>query len=266
MEQRIVEGLWTRVRRAANPLGTLLYIHGLGESGLCFERTMATAELEGWTHLAPDLEGYGQSPRSGDALSLPDQADHLAAWTASVTDHPVVIVGHSMGGAIGLDLCERHPERVRAFVNIEGNVSRGDCGYSGPAAEYDEREWLERGFQETVQRIGRLGLADAAHRSYHTGVQTCEPRAFHRNSRELVQLSDEEDSAARLRRLAGTLTLLYIGGRPNGVAPRSVELLEQADVPRAWIEPSGHWPFIDQPDQFLGALTGLLEGLPAVAP
>jgi pimeloyl-ACP methyl ester carboxylesterase len=42
--------------------GTPLWIHGLGESGLCFERVLARPELEAFRHLVPDLPGYGRSP------------------------------------------------------------------------------------------------------------------------------------------------------------------------------------------------------------
>lgn len=263
MEQHLIDGLWTRVHRATEPRGTLLYVHGLGESGVGLEHTMRAAALDRWTHLAPDLPGYGQSVRPDEPLTLRRHADRLAAWARDRADHPVVLVGHSMGGVIGLHLCEQHPTRLRAFVNVEGNVSRGDCGYSGPAAAYDDRAWMTGGFQEAVDRIGRLGVDDAAHRSYHASVQTCEPRAFHLNSRELVEFSEAEVAATRLRRLTATVPLLYIGGRPGGVAARSVDLLEREDVPRTWIEPAGHWPFVDQPDQFVDAVARFLDALPA---
>lgn len=42
--------------------GTVFWIHGLGESGLCFERVLARPELHGFRHLVPDLPGYGRRP------------------------------------------------------------------------------------------------------------------------------------------------------------------------------------------------------------
>ena len=40
---------------------TVLWIHGLGESGLCFERLLARPDLADWQHVVADLPGYGRT-------------------------------------------------------------------------------------------------------------------------------------------------------------------------------------------------------------
>ena len=55
-------GMFVRESRPQGVCGTIVYIHGLGESGLCFERLIAEPRLDRWHQLAPDLPGYGKSP------------------------------------------------------------------------------------------------------------------------------------------------------------------------------------------------------------
>jgi pimeloyl-ACP methyl ester carboxylesterase len=104
---------------------TVVYVHGLGESGRCFEALAADPALAHLRHVIPDLPGYGRSPWPAQTSSLIEVADHVAAWLASrggpapprVTDPTgaaasaaPVVVGHSMGGVISR-LTSARPER-----------------------------------------------------------------------------------------------------------------------------------------------------------
>jgi len=65
IRHRFEHGLYVREREAHQaqpPAGALLYIHGLGESGLCFEPLLASPRLATWRQLTIDLPGYGKSP------------------------------------------------------------------------------------------------------------------------------------------------------------------------------------------------------------
>src|SRR5262245_58999063 len=50
--------------------------------------------------LAVNLPGYGSSPRPSQRVTIPDYANLIATLIKQVTDKPVVLVGHSMGGMI----------------------------------------------------------------------------------------------------------------------------------------------------------------------
>ena len=254
-------GIFIRERRGSKRKGTILYLHGLGESGLCFEETINAPELGAWDHLALDFPGYGHSPWPEVELPIAGLVDFTADWLRSRDPSPVIVVGHSMGGVAGTVLSEEHPDSVRAFLNVEGNVSSGDCGYSSQAASHDRESWLAGRFQDLLEKVRRKGRSDVAHRRYYESFKTCDPRVFHLNSRELVQVSESEEMAGRLKSLSRRMPLLYVGGIPDGVPLRTIDLLEQHDVPRAWIEPAGHWPFLDRPREFRRILTDFLDDL-----
>jgi pimeloyl-ACP methyl ester carboxylesterase len=245
----------------AAPRGTLLYIHGLGESGLCFEHLFAHPGLAEWRQLVPDMPGYGRSPWPAVPLSLAAQADHLAQWLRecpAVRDAaPVVVVGHSLGGVLGLLFCERHPDLVAAFVDVDGNKSAADCVFSSRAATFSKEDFLSGGFDRLRETVFRQGKTDAAHRGYYVSLRLADPRTYHLHSHELLALSETEDLAPRLQALP--MPTYYIAGVPNGVSARSQALLTEAEVDWIRIEPSGHWPFIDQPDRFVKALNAFLQ-------
>lgn len=237
-------------------LPTLLWLHGLGESGRCFEAIAAHPALAGAGALIPDLPGYGGSEPPATPLPLRAIADHLAGWLAARGAPPVVVVGHSMGGVIGVHLAERHPARVSHLVDVDGNVSPGDCTYSGRAAAFDDAAFAARGFAEMVAYVDDRATTDAAHRSYAVSIRLADPATFLLHARELVAESEPETMAGRLAALRVPVT--YLAGAPGGACPRSRELLAAAGIATIAIEPSGHWPYVDQPDAFAAALRALL--------
>jgi pimeloyl-ACP methyl ester carboxylesterase len=250
--ERVEAGMIVRERAEGAP--RLLWIHGLGESGACFEAIAAHPALAGTAALIPDLPGYGASDRAD--LDLAGVADHLAAWLRARGSAPCVIVGHSMGGVIGVHLAERHPDVVAHLVDVDGNVSLGDCTYSGRAAAFAADAFVERGFAEMRAFVEDRAVTDLAHRGYAMRIGLADPRTFHRHAGELVAVSTPEDMGARLAALRVPVT--YVAGAPGGASARSRELLRAAGVVVVEIEPAGHWPFVDQPDRFAETLAGII--------
>ena len=241
--------------------GSVLWIHGLGESGLCFEHLLRDPRLANYHHICPDLVGYGRSPWTETPLRLPEHGQLALRVAAEIVgdERPVILVGHSMGGVIGQFVCEQAPERVSIFVNVEGNLSLGDCGYSSRAQPFSLAQFEQTGSAEVGAQIEEAGATDPAHRSYSVSYRLCRPAAFHRNAAELVELSQTEQLAARFARLPHPKA--FAQGKPDGAPPRSTELLVEAGIEPKLFEPAGHWPFIDQPDAFVRWLAERLGAL-----
>ena len=250
--------VFLRASTPRSPRGTILFVHGLGESGLCFEHLLDRSELAPWRLLVPDLPGYGRTPPvSDEPLSLAGLADWLAAWIRARRTTPAVILGHSMGGVVALLLAERHPELVRAVIDVDGNKSPEDCVFSSRAGQWDRAGFLAGGFDKLRETIRRRGRQDPAQAGYHRSLLLADAAAYHRHSGELVAMSAREDMARRLRALP--VPVLYVAGVPGGASRRTHELLAAAGVATACIEPSGHWPFIDRPDDFCAAVRAWLD-------
>lgn len=107
---------------------SLLLIHGLGSSARVFDAMRAQPSLQAFPSFAPDLPGFGA--HHGDpVLTHPFEtaSSYLDNYVNDIAGD-LVIVGHSMGGALGLKLAAAIPTRVKAYVSIEGNLIPEDCG------------------------------------------------------------------------------------------------------------------------------------------
>lgn len=262
-------GLGLRRLRPENgtPIATLLYVHGLGESGLTLERLISDPQLADYDHVVPDLPGYGRSAWPDEPCNL--HAHAQALWDLiHVLDLPrVVLVGHSMGGVIGLYLAETSPTRLRGFLNVEGNVTIDDCGFSSRAAEYDQDAWLAGRWRDFVERLHDEASADSEEapsvlRAYGASIHHADPRTLLRNCRDLVDVSKEDVLAERFGALPREKNVphLYLHGS-RGTGLRSLDRLREAGVAIVRVDGAGHWPFVDHPDVTAGLLREFVEGL-----
>jgi pimeloyl-ACP methyl ester carboxylesterase len=222
----------------------VVWIHGLGESSVSFEPVIA--KLPGFSHVLVDLPGYGRSPWPEAAVGLDDMAAGLASWLDE--DTPATLVGHSMGGVLCTLIAER--TAVRAVVNVDGNLTRGDCTFSAEAAGFSLPAFEEGGFDAMRARVVADGKHDVALRGYGAALGTASPAVFHRNAVDLVRISETNTLAARLAAL--TAPMLFVAGMPGGICAESQRALDAHHLPWVGLEPAGHWPFVDQVQMFAG--------------
>ncbi len=97
----------------------VLLLHGGACDSADWVETMVP--LSGsYTFYAPDLVGYGQSDRNRDGYYLSDFTDSTKGLIEALgLDSPLVIVGHSLGGRVALDIALNHPDRVRKLALID---------------------------------------------------------------------------------------------------------------------------------------------------
>jgi pimeloyl-ACP methyl ester carboxylesterase len=94
---------------------SLVLVHGLG--GAAWNWVELTPELvQRYRVLALDLPGHGSSSPLPAAESLTPFADVVAAVAEREALLPAGVVGHSLGGVVGLRLVLRRPDAVRALL------------------------------------------------------------------------------------------------------------------------------------------------------
>ena len=99
------------VHRASRSAGLppVVFIHGAGGSHQNW--LFQVRDLPSTTTYAPDLPGHGRSEGAGQD-TIPAYADWIVAFLDAARSDRAVLVGHSMGGAIALDVALRYPDRV----------------------------------------------------------------------------------------------------------------------------------------------------------
>lgn len=230
----------------------VVWIHGLGEWSASFDPIAAHPAFAGFSHVMPDLPGYGRSPWPELPEDLERLADRLAGWLG---DSRPALIGHSMGGVLATLVAERIT--VRAVVDVEGNLSRGDCTFSALGAAYPLDDFLVHGFAAMQSDVYELGRTDLALRAYHAALCAASPRVFHHHAVDLVAMSEPERLAPRLAALGAPT--LFVAGVPDGICEYSRGLLDRHGLRWLGVEPAGHWVYRDQPDRFATAVAGFLR-------
>ena len=94
----------------------VLAIHGLTGHGQRWQ-TLAVRHLSDVAVSAPDLLGHGSS-----SWAAPWTIDANAAALAELLNSPTVVVGHSFGGAVALQLAASRPDLVSSLVLLDPAV------------------------------------------------------------------------------------------------------------------------------------------------
>lgn len=126
----------------------VLAIHGLTGHGKRWESLFA-GHLPDVTAIAPDLLGHGRS--SWDApWTIDANVAALATLLDAEAGAPVVVVGHSFGGALALNLAALRPDLIAGLVLLDPAVALdgrwmrevADDMYNSP--DYTDREEARR--------------------------------------------------------------------------------------------------------------------------
>lgn len=237
----------------------ILFLHGLGASQRHFAGAHAFAA---WKHrplLSFDFPGHGDSTYTRThPLSVDDLVDIVAAFLNACRIDEVVLIGHSLGGLVGLRYADVYPHRVHAFINVEGNLTAEDCGFvSRRTLAYTLPQFQKTGLASIAKMLGRLpypGCIDYAH-SLPFNVL---PRAFHGYCPSLVALSDSGTLLPTFERLP--CPRLFVHGDAYDQLSY-LGTLRQSGITVAAIPQSHHFPFLDQPKRFYDTVQVFLASL-----
>lgn len=97
-------------------------LHGyFAGGGMYWRESARLAAGLGWRVVNPSLPGFGGSDAlSWDDLSMRGFSDTLAGLLDQLDAGPVVVLGHSMGGAVAVQFAHDHPERTLGVVYRDG--------------------------------------------------------------------------------------------------------------------------------------------------
>jgi pimeloyl-ACP methyl ester carboxylesterase len=144
---------------------TAVFRHAVGPlaSG-AYGRELAPALVaRGWRLLAPDAPGYGLTPkRDADGYELSVLADVLL----SVAGDGAALIGHSWGGAVGLEAAAARPASVSAVVLLDS----GHFDYQD-LEDVDPDATLEDLTEQSRARLVRVADWDELVRELHAEIR-----------------------------------------------------------------------------------------------
>lgn len=210
------------------PGPVVLLLHGLGASGHSFARMIAGLAPQ-YRVIVPDLPGHGCSRALSSARSGPmAMAEDLAKLCAALDVQPAVIVGHSAGAVLALQLAQRWPEARVVGINAALGEFDGAAGVLFPvlakglaalpfAATGFARLW---GRSATVDRLldGTGSRIDAAGRAQY--LRLVQDPAHVQGALAMMAQWDLRPVLARLPDLPNPV--LLIAGREDRAVPASL--------------------------------------------
>lgn len=240
-----------------------ILIHGWSSSS--FAMSPLSSLLSQRFHcISVDLPGYGNSPPFEEETKIPMYANLMADFIEQISpDGPIVLIGHSMGGMIGVTLSLSHPILVERMVlicpTITGKLSTA-INLTIQPITIMERFKIGQLLVGTVEGIVQ-GITDRLMRPVsfadRTGITEADYNRLLADARRPGQgkVRNETYTAMIENDLSGKLehidvpALVIWGAEDNTVPLRDAGVVddEWPDADLRILPKAGHWPHFESP-------------------
>ena len=226
--------------------------------------------------IAIDLPGYGASPPLHEPVTIPAYADILANFIERVTDGPVVLVGHSMGGMTSLTMALRYPELVERMVLIDPTISgRLSQTINFVTSPLNVMERLGLGLLLSTFDRAIVKITDRVMRpisfAERSGITRDEDLRIQADIRrpgegkvraECFFAMRDNDLRGKLSQIEAPALIIW-GAEDNTVPLRDAGVIadEWPEADLRIIPKAGHWPHFETPDTVRRQIAAFL-GLP----
>ena len=222
---------------------SVLFIHGLENIGNWFQEQIDQYSLGEYSWIIPDLIGFGNStkPENITDYTMEQQANNLKQLLLEECVNSVLIIAHSMGGAIAIELIEKlilnnelNQEtniNVKGIVILEGNLDENDTFYSSKIAK--------RSFEEYRKKTKKINAF-----------------SFWASSIDLVKVSKKDYLLPKLMKYLD-FPVYFIFGEENKGKYTSEELIEKNGLRLIYIKKAGHFIHKENPELFWNTIKEL---------
>lgn len=232
-----------------------------------------------WNGIAPDLakthrvilvevNGFGGSEAGANDQPglLPGVVADLAGWLAANHVERPAVIGHSMGGLMGMMLVRDHPERVGRLMVVDALPFYG--ALMGPGATVETVRPIAASMRDTIRNATAPGSAPPNMSNSPAGVAQVTGWMHAANQKVTAEAlyedltTDVRPDVARIG--ARPLTILYAVPSPQSEAMvRKIYTDAYAAAPGAKLVPvesSYHFIMLDQPARFRAAVEDFIAG------
>ena len=242
---------------------SVLLVHGLGDlAGGTWEKLIP--ELVGDYHvIAVDLPGFGRSEKR-NALYSPARYAAFLKWVVDRNaPGPLVVIGHSLGGAIALHFAASHPENLQRLIlaDVAGILHRAVYTKELLAPLLPELPGPVDLKSLLGGVLGRLPTPPLD-LDFLLGNEILRSRILGEDPAKITALAlVQEDFSPLLEQVKVPTVILW--GADDTVTPLRTGILLEAVLPRARLQvipQAGHVPMFDQPQLFNRAVQDAIAG------
>jgi len=232
-------------RQGEAPL-RVLFLHGWGRSHADYDRV---ARGLGLASIALDLPGFGASPAPQERWTSLDFAQAVLPVLDEARD-PVIIVGHSHGGRVAVELAAMAPERVAGLVLIGAPLIRIPSS-AKPSLSYRVLRCLHQRGLYADERMER--------RRQNSG--SADYRSASGAMRETMVTVVNESFETQLAMIACPVRLIWGADDldvPPSIGEATSAALGASDVALVTLEGVGHLVPTSAPDAVVAAIRDLI--------
>jgi len=241
----------------------VVYLGGLGiASTAAFPRVLFEAGLSKRRSILVDSFGcgYSDSPEHFN-YSIEEHASTLIGLLDHIGSKPYVLVGHSLGGAIAIELASKRSDLVIQLILAEANLDAGGGMLSQSIAGQTESEFIQSGYQELINRRRSDALNGDFPSALALGLwQVASPRALYGGAVSAVK-GTQPVMWDQLIRLSIPRTYIF-GGKSLENFEDDRELrrrLEEHNIDVAVVPEAGHGMMAENPAGFADAVNNALN-------
>ncbi len=239
-------------------LPPVVLIHGAGSDHLCWPVNLR--RLNGFRVLAPDLSGHGRS--SGvSRQSVQEYAADLIAFLDALGIFSVVLVGHSLGGAVALETALLHPAQVHALVLISTAahtlIPNEFLNYlASPSSVKNARHWLQ-------ERLLSPESSPALIKKSSTALESVRQEVLHNDWKAVASF----DRCGRVKEISQPARVIC--GNKDRIVPLAGSRHLAASLPNAHLQVipnAGHLVLLEKPGILAEGINQFLNELPRSIP
>lgn len=252
-----------------NRIGTgdtaLVFVHGWGINKEYWNDQVKAFDKR-FTVVTVDLGGHGQSGTQRNHYNVDDFANDVMAVMDSLNLNKVILVGHSMGGDIILNIAFKIPDRIVGLVGVDNFK---DVGVPlSPAQTMQVKEFMQElsvNYKETAKSYCRMALfppnyadSSAVNRVLNDVANT-DSVAATKALQGLFEFAPNE--VALLKEISKPMHLIVSDFTP--MLQDSLAKYSKAGYGVKTIHGTGHYPMIEKPEEFNRLLNETLNEIAA---
>ncbi len=238
---------------------TLVFVHGWGINKTYWEN-QDTVFARHYRVVTMDLPGFGESGKNRKSWTVEDYARDVSAVLNGLDLKNVILIGHSMSGAIALETALNHQPRVLGLIGIDNFNTYG--AKETPQSKKETEAFFKEArahYKKTVTAyVNQALFAPSTPKSIRKRVVDDIANSDSTIALDCIEQSMAYQGDAKLKTLKMPLYLINSSANPtdtlafrkNGIAYRFFN-----------IGRTGHYPMLEKPEKFNALLTQAIDDI-----
>ncbi len=230
----------------------IVFLHGWRSNSTVWFNLIKDLSEEGYNCIALDLPGFGKSQTPLETFNTNEYADVVAEFLAKLHVDDAICIGHSYGGRILINLGVRNKLKAQKIVLVDASgLVLNESGIS-----------IKKVIAKIVKPIFKIGPLRGLRKKIYQAMGgedyiESEVSPFFKDTYQNITKDNYNDDIEHIK----TPTYIIWGANDKDAPIEMAAAMEEL-IPGSQLEfimNAGHYPFLDNPEEFEKVLLDFLE-------